>query len=110
MRLERFGDYRVKSGIQGSIFCQEIYVEASFQGITKELDNNEMASQAIKMINSRLSQSLASRIFHFFVHLTKNCVSNIIFALIFPLFHSNSCLFLFSRSPDVIHDPKTVDL
>lgn len=48
MRLERFGDYRVKSGIQGSIFCQEIYVEASFQGITKELDNNEMASQAIK--------------------------------------------------------------
>lgn len=48
MRLEGFGDYRVKSEIRGSIFCQEIYVEASFQGITKELDNNEMAFQAIK--------------------------------------------------------------
>lgn len=84
--------------------------EAGFQGITKELDNNEMAFQAIKMINSRLSQSLASRIFHFFVQLTKNRVSNIIFALTFSLFHSNSCLILFSRSPDVIYDPKTVAL
>lgn len=110
MRLEGFGDYGVKSEIRGSIFCQEICVEASFQGITKELDNNEMAFQAIKMINSRLSQSLASRIFHFFVQLTKNRVSNIIFALTFSLFHSNSCLILFSRSPDVIYDPKTVAL
>lgn len=42
----------LQSGIQGSIIFlyQQIYVEASLQGIMEELDNNKMASQATKMI------------------------------------------------------------
>lgn len=46
IRWEGFDDSKVKGDIKGSIFHQEIQVEASFQ----ELDNNEIVSQATVMI------------------------------------------------------------
>lgn len=41
----------LQSGVWGSIIFlyQQIYVEASLQGIMEELDNNKMAFQTTKM-------------------------------------------------------------